>query len=107
MEIVNNLTTSSAELMFLTTTANNLSRKLKWGTASSKLQMQRMATRWKAGFPSRYISFSRYACKCTKLNTQLEGELKFKCDISNSKVYPCGQSPFINPYKAKKTWVYT
>lgn len=39
-----NLTMSSGELMFLTTTPNNVSRKLKWGTASSNVHIQRITT---------------------------------------------------------------
>ena len=62
---MDNLVTSSGEPMFLITAANKLCRKLKWGTASSKVQMQRMATRWNAACCSNAINFCRYACKCT------------------------------------------
>lgn len=55
------LIVSSEELIFLTTVAKMLSRKLKWGTASSKLHKQRTATWRIEGCFSKVISFMRYA----------------------------------------------
>lgn len=53
---------SSSELMFLMTAPNKFSRKLKCGTASSNIQMQRTATRLYTACFSTASSFCIYAC---------------------------------------------